>query len=105
MTIQSNQATQYKLFDTTGLKGGQYKVEIQFNGVVPDVRPLHNERTCDSHPFDRELTITSSTTQNLADALAIAHSLQKGGNARRQVQVDGQSAVQRGWPPVYPEQT
>ncbi len=93
MTIQSNQATQYKLFDTTGLKGGQYKVEITFNGVVPDVRSgsIMSELVTLT---DRsgELTITSPTTQNLADALVIAGSLQKGGNAGIQVQVDGQSA-------------
>ena len=29
MTTQPNQLTQYTLFDTTGLPGGQYKVEIQ----------------------------------------------------------------------------
>jgi PKD repeat protein len=30
VTIQEDHATQYQIFDTTGLPGGQYRVEIQF---------------------------------------------------------------------------
>lgn len=93
MTIQSDQSTQYKLFDTTGLKGGQYKVEIQFNGVVPSMRSdsVSSELVALT---DRsaELTLTSPTTQNLADALLIAGSLKKGGSDGIQIQVDGQSS-------------
>jgi hypothetical protein len=93
MTIQSDQATQYKLFDTKGLKGGQYKVEIQFNGAVPDMRSGSISSVLVTL-VDRssELTITSPTTQNLADALQIAGSLKKGGNEGIQIQVDGQSS-------------
>ena len=32
VTIQDSHATQYKLFDTKGLPGGQYKMEAQFRG-------------------------------------------------------------------------
>ena len=93
MTIQSDQATQYKLFDTKGLKGGQYKVEIQFNGAVPDMRSGSISSVLVTL-VDRssELTLTSPTTQNLADALQIAGSLKKGGNEGIQIQVDGQSS-------------
>ena len=93
MTVQSNQATQYKLFDTTGLKGGQYKVEIQFNGVVPSMRSDSvSAQLVTLTDRSSELTLTSSTTQNLADALVIAGSLKKGGNEGIQIQVDGQSS-------------
>jgi hypothetical protein len=106
MTVQSNQATQYKLFDTTGLKGGQYKVEIQFNGIETDPRSgsIMSELVTLT---DRsgELTITSPTTQNLADALVIAGSLQKGGNAGIQVQVDGESAGRVFGPQYIPTTT
>ncbi|MEN6395718.1 MAG: hypothetical protein ABFC78_04460, partial [Methanoregula sp.] len=33
--IQTNQGTQYKLFDTTGLQNGDYVVEIKFPGTNP----------------------------------------------------------------------
>jgi hypothetical protein len=93
MTIQSDKATQYKLFDTTGLKGGQYKVEIQFNGVVPDMRSDSvSSLLVTLTDRSSELTLTSPTTQNLADALVIAGSLKKGGNDGIQIQVDGESS-------------
>jgi len=93
MTIQSDQATQYKLFDTKGLKGGQYKVEIQFNGVVPSMRDNSiSSLLVTLTDRSSELTLTSPTTQNLADALVIAGSLKKGGNEGIQIQVDGQSS-------------
>ena len=91
ITIQSNHATQYKLFDTRGLKGGQYKVEIQ--GI--------DESKLDSESFtsrlvkiiDRsdEITLTAPTTQNLADALQIAGSIAKKGNDGVEIEVRGQN--------------
>ena len=36
VTIQENHATQYQIFDTSGLPGGQYRVEIQFIGPDED---------------------------------------------------------------------
>ncbi|MGD0534010.1 hypothetical protein [Methanoregula sp.] len=93
MTIQTDQSTQYALFDTTGLKGGQYKVEIQFNGVEPSMRSDSvSSLLITLTDRSNELTITSPTTQNLAGALLIAGSLKKGGNAGIQIQVDGESA-------------
>lgn len=93
MTIQADKATQYKLFDTTGYKGGQYKVEIQFSGVVPDMRSdSTSSQLVTLTDRSGELTLTSPTTQNLADALLIAGSLKKGGNNGIQIQVDGQSS-------------
>lgn len=93
LTIQSNQGTQYKLFDTSGLKGGQYKVEIQWNGVEPSMRSDSVSAMLISlTDRSNELTITSPTEQNLADALLIAGSLKKAGDSGVQVQVDGESA-------------
>lgn len=101
MTIQPSQSTQYKLFDTTGLKGGQYKIEVQFDGPVPSMRSdsVSNELVS---VVDRssELTITSPMTQNLADALVITGTLKKGGNDGIQLQVDGQSSGHV-WGPQY----
>ncbi|MDD1700180.1 MAG: PKD domain-containing protein [Methanoregula sp.] len=36
VTIQDSHATRYQIFDTTGLSGGQYRVEIQFIGSDED---------------------------------------------------------------------
>ena len=38
VTVLQNQATQYKLFDTQGLKNGQYTITLEFNGVTPSMR-------------------------------------------------------------------
>lgn len=38
VTVLQNQATQYKLFDTQGLKNGQYTITIEFNGITPSMR-------------------------------------------------------------------
>jgi len=93
MTIQPSQLTQYALFDTTGLKGGQYDVEIAWNGVVPSMRSDSvSSQIIMLSDRSAELTITSSTTQNLAGSLVIAGSLKNGGNSGIQIQVDGASA-------------
>jgi len=93
MTIQPNQLTQYALFDTTGLKGGQYDVEIAWNGVVPSMRSDSvSEQIIMLTDRSADLTITSPTTQNLANSLVITGSLKNGGNSGIQIQVDGASA-------------
>jgi hypothetical protein len=92
MTVQKDQATQYALFDTTGLKGGQYKVETDFNGAQPSMRS-DSVWSALVQITDRsgEITITSPTTQNLGDALLIAGSIAKEENNGVQIQVDGDS--------------
>jgi hypothetical protein len=92
MTIQPNQLTQYALFDTTGLQGGQYDVEIAWNGVVSIGSDSVTAQILSLTDRSGDLTITSSTTQDLADALVIAGSLKNGGNSGIQIQVDGASA-------------
>ena len=93
MTIQTGNPTQYVLFDTTGLKGGQYKVEIAFNGVQPDMRSDSvSSMLVTLTDRSGEISLTSPTTQNLADALVISGTLKSGGNSGIQVQVDGENA-------------
>ena len=78
MTIQPNQLTQYALFDTTGLKGGQDDVEIAWNGVVAIGSDSVTTQSITMTDRSGDLTITSPTTQNLADALVIAVSSRTG---------------------------
>jgi len=91
VTIQDNKQTQYKLFDTVGLPGGQYKMEIQFNGA--EAPSLRSDSVTDQliTLIDRsdEITITSPVTQPLADALQISGSIAKGSNSGVELEVRG----------------
>jgi hypothetical protein len=95
VTIQDNQATQYKLFDTKGLPGGQYKVEIQFVG------PEESSLSSDSRTWwlpkliDRsgDITITSPMTQSTDEALRVEGSIVKGGNDGVEIGVRGPDGV------------
>ena len=93
VTIQENHATQYKLFDTRGLKGGQYKMEIQFNSA--DESKLSSDSTTSQlvKLIDRsgEITLTAPTTQPLDDALHIDGSIAKKGNDGVEIEVKGQN--------------
>jgi archaeal flagellin FlaB len=101
VTIPSNQATQYKLFDTSGLKSGQYKVVIQFNSATPSLRSDSIvSKYVSLTDRSSELTISSPTNQGLGNALVISGTLQNGGNDGIQIQVDGQSTGHI-WGPQY----
>jgi len=90
MTIQPNQMTQYALFDTTGLKGGTYDVEISWNGAEPAMRSDSvSSQIIQLTDRSGDLTITSPTTQDLSSALVIAGKIRNEGNAGVQIQVDG----------------
>jgi hypothetical protein len=95
VTVQDNQATQYKLFDTKGLPGGQYKVEIQFIG--PDEGRLSSDSNTLQLPklLDRsaDITITSPMTQTLTDALRIEGSIVKEGNGGVEIEVRGPDGI------------
>jgi hypothetical protein len=89
--IQEDKATQYKLFDTTGLPGGQYKVEVQFVGAgEPSLRSdsvtsklvTLLDRSADIH-------ITSPTSQPIADALRIEGYISKIANSGVEIEVRG----------------
>jgi hypothetical protein len=95
VTIQDNHATQYKLFDTRGLPGGQYKVELQFIG--PDESRLSSDSRTWWLPvlIDRsgDITITSPMTQILTEALRIEGSIAKVGNDGVEIEVRGPDGV------------
>jgi hypothetical protein len=95
VTIQENQASQYQLFDTKGLPGGQYKVEIQFIG--PDEGRLSTDSVTLQLPrlLDRsnEITITSPMTQTSDEPLRIEGSVTKVGNEGVQIEVTGPDGV------------
>ena len=95
VTIQDNHATQYKLFDTRGLPGGQYKVEAQFRGN--DEASLSSDSKTWQLPvlIDRsgEITITSPMTQNMDEALRIEGYIAKIGNDGVEIAVRGPDGV------------
>jgi hypothetical protein len=93
VTIQENKQTQYRLFDTNGLRGGDYKVEIQFKGA--DEPRLRSDSTTVKlvKLIDRsgEITITSPLTQDVDEALRIEGSIAKLGNNGIEIEVRGPS--------------
>ncbi len=95
MTIQDNHATVYQLFDTKGLPGGQYKVEVQFNGL--EESKLSSDSVTWQLPklLDRsaDITITSPVSQTLAEALRIEGSILKLGNDGVNIEVRGPDGV------------
>jgi hypothetical protein len=95
ITIQDNQVTQYKLLDTKGLPGGNYKVEVQYTGA--DEPRLRSGSTTLAlvKVIDRsgEITITSPVTQNPDEALRIEGSISKIGNEGVKIEVRGPEGV------------
>jgi len=95
VTIQDTQATQYKLFDTKGLPGGQYKLEAQFRGN--DESSLSSDSKTWQLPvlIDRsgEITITSPMNQNMDEALRIEGYIAKVGNDGVEIAVRGPDGV------------
>ena len=91
VTIQDTHATQYRLFDTRGLPGGQYKVEIQFTG--PEESSLSSDSKTWQLPvlIDRsgDITITSPMTQTVDEALRIEGYIAKVGSDGVEIGVRG----------------
>ena len=83
--------TMYQLFDTKGLPGGQYKVEVQFLGT--EEGKLSSDSVTWQLPklLDRsdDITITSPMSQNADEALRIEGSILKLGNAGVEIEVRG----------------
>jgi hypothetical protein len=83
--------TMYQLFDTKGLPGGQYKVEVQFIGT--EEGKLSSDSVTWQLPklLDRsdDITITSPMSQNADEALRIEGSILKLGNAGVEIEVRG----------------
>jgi hypothetical protein len=95
VTIQDSHATQYRLFDTRGLPGGQYKLEAQFNGN--DESSLSSDSITLQLPvlIDRsgDITITSPMTQSIDEALRIEGYIAKVGNDGVEIAVRGPDGV------------
>jgi hypothetical protein len=91
VTVQENHATMYQLFDTKGLPGGQYKVEIQFTGT--EEGKLSSDSVTWQLPkvLDRtgDITINSPMSQTLEEALRIEGSILKLGNDGVEIEVRG----------------
>jgi hypothetical protein len=91
VTIQENHATLYQLFDTKGLPGGQYKVEVQFYGT--EEGKLSSDSMTWQLPklLDRsgDITITSPISQTVDEALRIEGSVTKLGNDGVEIEVRG----------------
>jgi len=83
--------TMYQLFDTKGLPGGQYKVEVQFTGTQGG--SLSDDSVTWQLPkvLDRsgDITINSPMTQTLEEALRIEGSILKLGNDGVEIEVRG----------------
>jgi hypothetical protein len=89
--IGGNHATMYQSFDTKGLPGGPYKVEVRFSG--PEEGKLSSDSVTLRVPelIDRsgEITITAPLSQALDEALRIEGSITKLGNKGIDIEVRG----------------
>jgi len=92
VTIQSSKNTQYRLFDTQGLPGGSYKIEVQYKTTSGDTSLRSDSVTAQLVKLiDRsgDITITSPMTQNVDDALRIEGEIVKLGTDGVQIEVRG----------------
>jgi hypothetical protein len=92
VTIQEDKNTQYRLFETQGLPGGMYKIEIQLKTTSGEESLRSGSVTYKLLKLiDRsgEITITSPVTQGLEDALRIEGSVDKLSNEGVQIEVRG----------------
>ena len=102
VTIQNNQGPQYKAFITKGLKGGQYKVELQGVDESRLSSDSFSSRLVKLIDRSGEITLTAPTTQNLEDALQIAGSIDKKGNDGVEIEVRGQNVGTVYYPQYIP---
>ena len=91
VTIQEDQNTQYRLFETQGLPGGMYKIEVQNlkrgeEGLSSDSVTYKLVNVLDR---SNEITITSPVIQDPEEALRIEGSIEKLGNEGVQIEVRG----------------
>lgn len=91
VTIQEDKNTQYRLFETQGLPGGTYKIEVQQlqrgeEGLSSDSVTFKLVKVLDR---SGEITITAPETQTLEEALRIEGSIYKLSNEGVQIEVRG----------------
>lgn len=92
ITLQSfNNKSITASFSTKGLKGGQYKIEVQFDSPREDQLSSDSITTKIIQVRDRsgEITITAPLTQTLAEALRVEGSIAQLGDAGVQIEVRG----------------
>ncbi|HSQ93379.1 MAG TPA: hypothetical protein VLL74_03705, partial [Methanoregula sp.] len=92
VTIQEDKNTQYRLFETQGLPGGTYKVEMQLKTTGGESSLRSDSVTYKIvQILDRssEITITAPETQTLDEALRIEGSIDKLSNEGVQIEVRG----------------
>lgn len=92
VTIQEDKNTQYRLFETQGLPGGMYKIEIQLKTTGGEESLRSDSVTYKLvKVIDRsgEITITSPGTQTLEEALRIEGTIDKLSNEGVQIEVRG----------------
>jgi hypothetical protein len=91
VTIQSDHRTQYVVFDTQGLPGGTYKVEIQYKGIDDASFRSDSKLRQLITIVDRsgDITITSPPDQDIGDALRIEGNIAHGGNGGVEIEVNG----------------
>lgn len=90
--LQKKDVPQYLLFDTLGLPGGNYKIEVQPKGVSGDEPFRSGSQTLQLiKVLDRsgEITITSPLTQEPENALRVEGSIAKLGNDGVEIEVRG----------------
>ena len=87
--IRGDHATMYQSFDTKGLPGGPYKVEVRFDG--PEAGKLSSDSVTMQVPdlINRtsEITITSPVSQAYEEALRIEGSITNLGNKGVDIEV------------------
>ncbi|MDD1701213.1 MAG: hypothetical protein LUQ04_10560 [Methanoregula sp.] len=95
VTIQENHDTIYRVIDTKGLPGGQYKVEALLSRAEEE--KLSSDSMTWQLPklIDRsgDITITSPMSQTLKEALRIEGSITKAGNEGVEIEVRGPDGV------------
>ena len=91
VTIQANHNTQYKIFDTQGVPGGTYKIEIQFIGADEPRISSDSVTTQLVKLLDRsgDIEITSPLTQTPDEALRIEGAISHAGTDGVQIEVRG----------------
>jgi hypothetical protein len=92
VTIQEDHNTQYRLFETQGLPGGMYKIELQLKTTGGEASLRSDSVTYKLvQILDRssEITITSPVTQTLEEALRIEGTVDKLSNEGVQIEVRG----------------
>jgi hypothetical protein len=92
VTIQEDKDTQYRLFETQGLPGGMYKIEIQLKSTGGEESLRSDSVTYKLvNILDRsgEITITSPGTQTLEESLRIEGTIDKLSNEGVKIEVRG----------------